>query len=208
MNRKEYLSILRDSLSSFSYEEMESALAYYNEFFDDAGPENEQAVIASLGDPKKLAETIIKESGINVEEAETNQNEKTSFNPPPTNKYPETNTNNTRIALIIILILTFPFWIGFVGAAFGIIVAIVATTFAISVAVSAVAITCLAVGIAQMFIYPPLGLLLTGVGLIALGIAILAVFPLCKLVVKVLSSVFKGIATGVKNLFNRQGAIA
>jgi hypothetical protein len=44
--------------------------------------------------------------------------------------------------------------------------------------------------------------------LIALGIAILAVFPLCKLVVKVLSSVFKGIATGVKNLFNRQGAIA
>ena len=47
--------------------------------------------------------------------------------------------------------------------------------------------------------------LLTGVGLIALGIAILAVFPLCKLVVKVLSSVFKGIATGVKNLFNKGG---
>ena len=87
MNRNEYLNIVQDNLSAFSSDERESALAYYNEFFDDAGEENEQAVIASLGDPKKLAETILKESGINPDAVSDSENNYSAvFTPPQTNK--------------------------------------------------------------------------------------------------------------------------
>ena len=86
MNRNDFLSILKDNLNAFPYEERESAIAYYNEFFDDAGAENEQAVIASLGDPRELAKTILKESGINSEQTYENQNANAVFTPPQTNK--------------------------------------------------------------------------------------------------------------------------
>ncbi len=210
MNRNEYLNIVQDNLSAFSSDERESALAYYNEFFDDAGEKNEQAVIASLGDPKKLAETILKESGINPNATSDSENNSSAvFTPPQTNKKCEKPSDPTRTILIILLIIfTFPFWIGIVGAAFGVLVAILAVCFAITVASCVTAVVCLAVGFAQLFVNPPVGILLIGIGLIALGISILIVFPVIKAVFKGLYSAFRGVGRFFKNLFNRQGAAA
>lgn len=58
MNRKEFLSRLESRLWNISPAEREEALQYYNDYFDDAGAENEQTVIETLGDPEKIAETI------------------------------------------------------------------------------------------------------------------------------------------------------
>ena len=59
MNRNEYMAALRRALSVLPEEERASALRYYEEYFDDAGPENEQRVIADLGAPEKVAEQIL-----------------------------------------------------------------------------------------------------------------------------------------------------
>lgn len=59
MNRNEYMAALRRALSVLPEEERASALRYYEEYFDDAGPENEQEVISDLGAPEKVAEQIL-----------------------------------------------------------------------------------------------------------------------------------------------------
>ena len=59
MNRNEYMAALRRALSALPEEERASALRYYEEYFDDAGPENEQQVISDLGAPEKVAEQIL-----------------------------------------------------------------------------------------------------------------------------------------------------
>lgn len=55
MNRFEYMRRLEDLLSDISPSEKEEALTYYNDYFNDAGQENEQQVIKELGSPEQVA---------------------------------------------------------------------------------------------------------------------------------------------------------
>lgn len=58
MNRAEFMRRLTELLGDVSPMEREEAIQYYNDYFDDAGLENESGVIASLGTPEELARTI------------------------------------------------------------------------------------------------------------------------------------------------------
>lgn len=58
MSRAEFMRRLAELLADVSPAEREEAIQYYNDYFDDAGTENEQSVIASLGSPEELAKTI------------------------------------------------------------------------------------------------------------------------------------------------------
>lgn len=58
MNRAEFMGRLTELLSDVSPMERDEAIQYYNDYFDDAGAENESGVIASLGTPEELARTI------------------------------------------------------------------------------------------------------------------------------------------------------
>ncbi|MCM1026593.1 MAG: DUF1700 domain-containing protein [Roseburia sp.] len=58
MNRADFMEQLNWLLQSIPSAEREEALQYYNDYFDDAGPENEQAVIRALGNPARVAENI------------------------------------------------------------------------------------------------------------------------------------------------------
>ncbi len=58
MNRADFMKELTELLTDVSPTEREEAIQYYNDYFDDAGEENEQSVIASLGSPQQLARTI------------------------------------------------------------------------------------------------------------------------------------------------------
>ena len=49
MSRWEFMRQLEELLSDISPNEREEALQYYNDYFNDAGRENEQEVIAALG---------------------------------------------------------------------------------------------------------------------------------------------------------------
>ena len=60
MNRKEFLEKLEGLLSGLPESEREEALMYYNDYFDDAGPENEAAVIRKIGQSgNRVAESIL-----------------------------------------------------------------------------------------------------------------------------------------------------
>lgn len=64
MTREEYFMCLEGYLKELTYEECKEALQYYENYFDEAGPENEQEVIEQLGSPKQLAESILRSEGI------------------------------------------------------------------------------------------------------------------------------------------------
>ncbi|QNM05211.1 DUF1700 domain-containing protein [Qiania dongpingensis] len=64
MNRAEYMKELAYLLQDVPDEEKEEALQYYEDYFDDAGVENEAQVISELGRPEKIA-AIIREGARN-----------------------------------------------------------------------------------------------------------------------------------------------
>ena len=68
MSRTEFMNQLKNLLWDIPECEREEALNYYEDYFDDAGAENEAQVIASLGSPEKVA-AIIKE-GLKEDAAE------------------------------------------------------------------------------------------------------------------------------------------
>ena len=51
MKKYEYLSELEKRLSALPADARRDALNYYEEYFDAAGPDNEDATAAELGDP-------------------------------------------------------------------------------------------------------------------------------------------------------------
>ena len=60
MSRVEFMNQLKNLLWDIPEGEREEALNYYEDYFDDAGVDNEAQVIAALGSPEKVA-AIIKE---------------------------------------------------------------------------------------------------------------------------------------------------
>lgn len=58
MNKAEYMRELERLLQNIPENERVEALTYYEEYFNDAGEENEQQVIEELGYPAKAAENI------------------------------------------------------------------------------------------------------------------------------------------------------
>ena len=58
MNKIEFMRQLERLLQNISEQERQEALQYYGDYFDDAGPENEQAVLEALGNPARVAENI------------------------------------------------------------------------------------------------------------------------------------------------------
>lgn len=53
MKKYEYLSELEKRLSALPADARRDALNYYEEYFDAAGPDNEDATAAELGDPAR-----------------------------------------------------------------------------------------------------------------------------------------------------------
>ena len=72
MKRREFIEKLRSELSRLPQEEIEAAVEYYEEYFDDAGRENEKEVLQQLGSPKKVAAQIKSEYAMKLfDEEET-----------------------------------------------------------------------------------------------------------------------------------------
>lgn len=58
MNRKDFIRKLRRELAKLPAEEREAAVEYYEEYFDEVGPEGEQELLKQLGNPKRVAAQI------------------------------------------------------------------------------------------------------------------------------------------------------
>ena len=210
MNKYEYLAQLRSALSSVSQEEREAAMSYYEEFFSDAGEENEQAVIASLGSPQDLAQSIIKENSKDTEQTSSSDNsgfDSGSFTPPPTPAQQSNGWTGGQIALIVVLlVISSPIWIGLVIGLFGMIIGIFGALIGIIVTFGVCGITSLIAGTAALFTGSPVaGLFSLGLSLFFIGLFPLALYPLCKLMAKFTVVCCKGIASLVRKLTGRKG---
>lgn len=231
MNKYDFLSRLKAALSPLPQEERDAAMSYYEEFFSDAGEDNEQSVIASLGTPEELARSIIDEN--NRENPAYNDQEKTpvydsgeisadsqagsgfenngGFTPPPepipTPQQSGKWTNN-QIALIIVLaVLSSPIWLGLLCGVFGIIVGIFGALIGLIAGLGGSAVGFFAAGCVALFREPPLGIMLIGLSFIFAGLFPLAVYPLWKLAVKGAKACVKGIGNLFNKITGRKGTV-
>lgn len=69
MNRQTYLAKLAQLLATLPESERQDALNYYEEYFDAAGPEAEEATAAELGNPADAARKILEGEGLTLDPA-------------------------------------------------------------------------------------------------------------------------------------------
>lgn len=79
MTKKEYMEQLKARLKRLPKEDFERAVEYYEEYFAEAGEENEQKAIEDLGNPQEAADQIICDMAIAYSE-EPVQNVKKGMN--------------------------------------------------------------------------------------------------------------------------------
>lgn len=212
MNKYEFLAQLRNALSSVPQEEREAAMSYYEEFFSDAGEENEQAVIASLGSPEELARSIIDENRKETAQSPNTSADGSGFNadaftPPPTPARQNGGWTGGQIALIVVLlIISSPIWLGLLGVLFGLILGVFGALIGIIVAFGACAVGFFVAAIASFISgVPAFGLFGIGLSLFFVGLFPLAIYPLFKLLVKLTVVCCKGIASLIRKLTGRKG---
>lgn len=198
MNRQEFLTGLAQLLKDIPEAERQEALDYYNNYFDDAGPENEAMVIQELGGtPDKAAASIQAElrSGKTGKQNYGEYTEqgyrdtripKTDQMPQPV---PQPEKKNHRIPkivwIILILSVTSGIWLGILGGLISGIFGLLGGLLSLLVGLAAVVFSMIVGGIAlivsglvKCVANPALGLLVAGLGmlLLSLGILLLALF--------------------------------
>ena len=64
MNREEYMKLLQHRLRRLPKEDYNRAIAYFIEYFEEAGPEREAQAIEDLGSPELAADQIIRDFAV------------------------------------------------------------------------------------------------------------------------------------------------
>ena len=59
MTRTEYMAQLEKYLKKLPHKEFQEAITFFNEYFDEAGPEKETTIMEELGSPKEAASELI-----------------------------------------------------------------------------------------------------------------------------------------------------
>ena len=219
MSKNEFLNQLSILLSDISPEEREEAIAYYREYIEDAGLENEEAILNELGTPQEVAAEI--KSGIlnrtsqdipyssnivkdSPEAYQSNTHNHTSESPK------EKNTAFIILAVIGIIFLS-PIWIGLLTSALGIIVGFIAAICGCIFGFGIAGGICLFVGMmlfissfTTLFQTPLVGAALIGAGLIVAAIGILFLLLTGWLCLGVIPWTIRSISNLVHNVTKRK----
>lgn len=207
MNRTEFLVELERLLGDISPSEREEALQYYRDFLDDAGSENDEEAIRSLGSPADIAATIKRDLPVQtpamVKDEKQGENQKQN-----------SNSNNNTL-LIVLLIVLCPFWIPLaIGAAaviFSVVVSFLAIVFSLFISFAAITIALIfsafvfiGVGIAKMIVAPLGGICLIGAGFLCAGIGMLFLVLTIWMVGMLIPALFHGIGKLFSNAFKKK----
>lgn len=211
MTKQEFLSQLASLLSDISYEEREEALSYYREYIEDAGLENEEAILNELGSPQKVAADIKKDIYQRASYAgEDSHNAMSEPNATYTNtqgsaQQPKKNNTNLILVLIIAVLLA-PIWIPLAITAVSVIFSVIITILSLGLGIGIAGIALLiagvllfGVGIINLFLSPFIGLLLIGISLILFALGIFFTLFMGWICVKVFPWIIKQLST----LWNR-----
>lgn len=187
MTRKEYMEQLKKYLKRLPKEDYDNAIEYFSEYFDEAGPENEQQVMEELGEPKEAARELL----LNLlQETTTPSSEKKKRSP-------------GKIILLAFLVLcaspvSLALLIGALGVLFAVVVVIASVIFSLGVTcIATVAGGIMIAGFGATLVFKSIaaacmmlggGFLMAGAGIL---IGVLTVY-ICK-----------WCATGIGRLVNR-----
>ena len=204
MNKDEFLRQLEVLLSRISQEERTEALAFYRSYFEDAGEANEAKILEELESPQKVADSIIKDLGVQPGDACSSGAQGASagaeWNPAvqgaaqnASKGVPQGAAQNAAYSTqekdgmpgwaIVLLVITSPVWLVMILVILSALLGIVAALFGIAIAVVAVmgallicGVVLFGAGIGTAFAgNPAIGIGLMGGGLIVLAFGVLAV---------------------------------
>lgn len=217
MNRKEFMEQLERLLADLPDGDREDAIAYYHDYFDEAGEENEAEVIQELGSPGKVAATIMAGMGRDSSRGEYTEagyqdsRFKERMQVPADKRQDGQRRGAGRWALIIVLIVfAAPVLLGVGGGIIGLILGLLGALLGIVAAAFAGGIGCLAggvasvaVGIGRCFGDPGGGLMMIGSGMVALAIGLLFVILLLWMIFTVLPGAFRMVVDCCSRILHR-----
>lgn len=225
MNRAQFMEQLRKLLSDISEAERNEALDYYENYFDDAGPENEASVIRELGSPGKVAAIIkadLRESNENYAEytergyedsrtREEAQMLKVRNRRRFERGYRAEKRSSSRLILaVILLVFLSPFITGAAGGVLGVIAVLALLPFLLVFVVGVGgfaflvgAVLCAIIGVGFLAATPAAGMLTIGIGLLLLAAGMVMLVLMIWLIGKVLPMLVRKITDFCHNLLHR-----
>ena len=213
MNRITFMTELNALLQDIPAEERREAMQFYNDYFDDAGEENEQQVISELESPEKVAEKI--KSDLLGRKGEQNNNVpayRSEYNQENSEQNRPWTSNLLKVILVIaILVVGIPTVIPIMLAILGVVVACVIAVFAVFVALVIAAVALVIAGFAMIvkgmvliLMNPVVSLALIGTGLILGVIGAIGVVAGIKLCIVVFPGIIRGIIYVCRKPFHRK----
>lgn len=225
MNRIEYMTKLASLLQDIPEVERRDAMKYYNDYFDEAGEENEEQVIREFGAPEEVAENIKADLKGKTENTTHGQQEEyqsagqqyqmnhqenkqsSEYQYGTSDNQKKKNDRIGKIVLIVALAIIIgpvliPIIGGILAAGLAMVLTIIVGVFALVLAGAVIAIVGISLVISGSVILLPqtaAGLALIGSGLIimVLGVVVTVGFgKLCEVV-------FRGLAKGMKYLWEK-----
>ena len=229
MTRTEFMKQLQDLLSDISKNEREEALQYYNDYFDDAGPEEEARILTELGSPEQVARKI--KAGLSDDASEFSEQgyRDTRFDgneaAPAASSFmdsesagktaPKKERNLWKLlAIVLLCIVLGPFVIpvgfGLLAVLFCVLLAALLTVAAVlvsGVVIFVAGIFVIGVGLIQLFTAPVLGIATAGAGCLLTALGILLSLALLWIALKVVPVLVQGLVNLVRLPFRKAGVI-
>lgn len=153
MDKEEFLSILEKELEVLPEEKREKAMSYYKACFDSVDKLSEKAIIFKLGNPKLIANNIIKEHQKSIKIENLSDNKRKIFNffqNLKTKKY-KFNIRNIIIATVLILIFIF-FILPLLGNISVVIFTVLCAVFGVVLAVILMPLIIFSIGVGLVFV--------------------------------------------------------
>lgn len=224
MNRSDFILRLEQALGGMPEEERRRAVEYYENYFDEAGPENEADVLRTLGAPEKVAADILREfrdvggpaaAGQNQEhDTQSGKKRVESYAARAKDRFQSMDNGQKALAVllaVIAVVCVVPLCVGIVGGIGGILLGLlcaVAAVFCIVPALDIAAWGC-AIGFAVAAGYAAVNktsaetVLLIGLALISMACGILLWKLTVYLFRTVFPNVFKSIVAFIRRIFHR-----
>ncbi len=185
MNRKKFIDILKEELSKLPDEEIDAAIEYYEEYFDEAGAENEEEVLSELGSPKKVASQIKSEYAVRLLDSDEVHTARKGFSAV---KWTLIGICSAPISIPVIIVL-----ITMVIVTFTVFISVAASLLLSLIAAAAASIGALVLGVLAIPVAISTSCFFIGCGLMGLGISVILGYLVIKGVRLAVSAMVKGI---------------
>ena len=192
MDRAQFMRELENLLADIPETEKREALEFYDNYFDDAGPENEVSVLRELGSPEKVAAIIKADLKGSAEQYEYGEYTEHGYEDARTKergqmpeRYGEESGTGNRffrkgnqavlILAVILLVFISPFVKGAVGGILTFAVGILLLPFWLIVGLGIGSVILLLLGIAAIVAGAGLCATMTGTGIMTVGVGCLLI---------------------------------